>query len=420
MQKNTRVLIVTRLFSGLIQSMVTKKWKPTGIPAIFKLIEGLNRKDIDTDVLFLCKTMLESKDINTSETFILDQHAVNKLKFHVVPFRSTKIKSTKINAVYNDFFQLIFFVKLLSKRKIDVVYCDRSNVFLGAVASLFFKRKVFLRLLGFYPDMKALFSKIIYKLFSPLTYISYLAPFAGIHCTQDDSGGGYYLSKIPNRFAKKKLLLNGVDKKVSSKKELDRLRKKHHLKDDRPIILYVGKLEKSKGTIEYLETMVKISGAGCKFYAFIIGAGPLAEEVKKSIRTYDLNDVVRFVGPVENDQIHHYYNLTDIYVHLYLYASLTNTVLEAMCAGNALVLISPDTNMHVGEYTEEIIPQDCAIRFDRENIVNDLSQKLEVLLNGHTNIKTLQEKMNNIAPQILPSWNNRIDEEINLIISSVN
>ena len=220
MQKNTRVLIVTRLFSGLIQSMVTKKWKPTGIPAIFKLIEGLNRKDIDTDVLFLCKTMLESKDINTSETFILDQHAVNKLKFHVVPFRSTKIKSTKINAVYNDFFQLIFFVKLLSKRKIDVVYCDRSNVFLGAVASLFFKRKVFLRLLGFYPDMKALFSKIIYKLFSPLTYISYLAPFAGIHCTQDDSGGGYYLSKIPNRFAKKKLLLNGVDKKVSSKKSL--------------------------------------------------------------------------------------------------------------------------------------------------------------------------------------------------------
>ena len=85
-----------------------------------------------------------------------------------------------------------------------------------------------------------------------------------------------------------------------------------------------------------------------------------------------------------------------------------------MCAGNALVLISPDTNMHVGEYTEEIIPQDCAIRFDRKNIVNDLSQKLEVLLNGHTNIKTLQEKMNNIAPQILPSWNNRIDEMLSI------
>ena len=142
MQRNLRVLIVTRLFSGLVQSIVMKKWVPTGIPAIFKIIEGLNRKEMDTDVLFLCKTAMESKDINNSETFTLDHHAVNKLKFHVVPFRSTKIKSTKLNTVYNDFFQLIFFIKLILKREFDVVYCDRSNVFLGAIASLFFKRKI--------------------------------------------------------------------------------------------------------------------------------------------------------------------------------------------------------------------------------------------------------------------------------------
>ena len=103
-----------------------------------------------------------------------------------------------------------------------------------------------------------------------------------------------------------------------------------------------------------------------------------------------------------------------------MYARLTNTVLEAICAGNALVLISPDKKMHVGEYTEKIIPQDCAIRFDRENIVNDLSQKLEVLLNRRSNIKTLQNKINNIAPRILQSWNDRIDEEIDIIIRSVN
>ena len=75
------------------------------------------------------------------------------------------------------------------------------------------------------------------------------------------------------------------------------------------------------------------------------------------------------------------------------------------------LIITPSTKAEYGEHDQPI---------SRENIVNDLSQKLEVLLNGHTNIKTLQEKMNNIAPQILPSWNNRIDEEINLIISSVN
>ena len=111
------------------------------------------------------------------------------------------------------------------------------------------------------------------------------------------------------------------------------------------------------------------------FYLFILFSISSSAQQNTFIRTYNLHNVVRFVGPVENNKIHHYYNLADIYVHLYLYASLTNTVLESMCAGNALVLISPDKNMHVGEYTEEIIPQDCAIRFDRENIVHDLKQK---------------------------------------------
>ena len=129
MQRKLRVLIVTRLFSGLVQSIVKKKWDPTGIPAIFKIIEGLNRKEMDADVLFLCKTAIESKDIYNAETFILDHHAVNKLKFHVVPFRNTKIKSTKLNTVYNDFFQLIFFIKLILKREFDVVYCDRQKCF---------------------------------------------------------------------------------------------------------------------------------------------------------------------------------------------------------------------------------------------------------------------------------------------------
>ena len=419
MKNPPNALIVTRLFSGLIRSVVDKNWKPTGIPAIYKIIEGMNQSGIKTDVLFLCKTDLESKDILKTESFRLEQNKVNNILFHVAPYKNTIIKSTRFNWLYNDFFQLIYYIKLLSQRKYDVIYCDRANVFYGAVAALFLRKKVILRLLGIYPDMKALFSNIKCAVLSPITYFSYLAPFTFITCTQDDSGGGYYLSKLPNQNVPKKLLLNGVDHKNSSSQELLKLREKHALKSDRPVLLFVGKLEKVKGCIEYVETMINIKNQGYKFYALIIGAGPMSEKIEKIIEDNNIDDVVKFIGPVPNTEIYHYYNLADIYVHLYIWASLTNTVLESMCAGNALVLISPSKEEHIGEYAEEIIPSDCAVRFSREKNVPDLTEKLLVLLDDPLKIRDYKARMAKLAPKILSGWEQRIDYEIGLIRKSV-
>ena len=193
----------------------------------------------------------------------------------------------------------------------------------------------------------------------------------------------------------------------------------HCLENDRPILLYVGKLEKSKGCIEFVETMSNLFNAGCKFYALILGAGPLADDIQILIERNNLQEAVRFVGPVENTLIYHYYNLADIYVHLYLWASLTNTVLEAACAGNVLMLISPSPDEHIGEYAEELIPEDCAIRFDRKNIVADLSLKLQILLQDRKRILEMKQKMSTLSRNILTTWDQRIDHEIDLIENSV-
>jgi len=415
MKNKRNTLIVIRLFSGLVSSVVNKNWRPTGIPAIYKIIEGMNNSGIKTDVLFLCKTELESKNILNTDSFRLEQDQVNNIQFHIAPFKNTKIKSSKFNFLYNDIFQLIYFIKLISQNKYEVIYCDRANVIFGAVAAVFFRKKVILRLLGFYPDMKSLFSNNIDKVLSPITYFSYFAPFTFITCTQDDSGGAYYLSRLPIQNVPKKVLLNGVNKNISSDQELIQLRKKHALKSNRPIFLFVGKLEKVKGCIEFVETMVNIKNQGYKFYALMIGAGTMSEKINQIIKDNNIGDVVKNIGPVESSKIFHYYNLADIYVHLYIWASLTNTVLESMCAGNLLVLISPSKEEHIGEYAEEIIPQDCAIRFNRENMVPDLTVKLIDLLEDPLKILELKARMANLAPKILSDWEHRINYEVNLI-----
>ena len=45
-----KILVMTRLFTGLIDSIRTKEWKPKGIPAIYKLIEELDNRDIEEQI----------------------------------------------------------------------------------------------------------------------------------------------------------------------------------------------------------------------------------------------------------------------------------------------------------------------------------------------------------------------------------
>jgi len=414
-----RVLIVTRLFSGLINSVVTRQWNPTGIPAIYKLIEGMNRRGFVTDVLFLCKNKVESKDIKCSETFRLRQDSIKNVQFHVVPFRSSKLKSQKLDKIINAFFQFLYFLKFLVINRPNIIYCDRSHVIFGAITLILFHKRVFLRLLGFYPDMKAFITKPKHKFFHPITFLAYRVPFTGVICTQDDSGGGYYMPKIANSKTPQKLLLNEVDYKRSTQEELDELMKRHDLSHDRPILLFVGKLEKEKGCIEFVETMLNLSILGYKFYALVIGSGPLTGKVEKLIHENDHQGILRFVGPIENKKIQRYYNLTDIYVHLYIWASLTNTVLEAMCAGNALVLVSPSKEEHIGEYAEELIPQECVVKFNRENIVEDLSIEIGRLLENPEKIVAMKKNMAILSNRVLYTWNQRINNEIDLILQSV-
>ena len=102
MKNKRNTLIVIRLFSGLVSSVVKKNWRPTGIPAIYKIIEGMNNSGIKTDVLFLCKTDLESKNILNTESFRLEQDQVKNIHFHIVAFKNTKINGKKIEGTLSD------------------------------------------------------------------------------------------------------------------------------------------------------------------------------------------------------------------------------------------------------------------------------------------------------------------------------
>jgi glycosyltransferase involved in cell wall biosynthesis len=247
-----------------------------------------------------------------------------------------------------------------------------------------------------------------------LIYPSFFAPFSYIICSRDGSGEKYFLSNFINKRVPYEILLNGINSPRLHNDNTDILNR-YNLKGDCPIILFVGKMEEQKGCREFVEAMIRLNSMNPNFYSMIVGAGPLLRELKDKVDTANLSNKIIFTGAIRHNEIYQYYNCSDIYVSLNKLGNLSNTVLEAINANKCIVILSPSEKEHIDEDTHEIIPYDSAIRIDRNNIVEDLANKLNILLNNRERISYFTTKSHQLSKKMFKSWGERIDYEIDIL-----
>ena len=89
-------IFVTRLFSGMYETVRNKKWNPTGVPTITKLIDNISVKNKVTWIIS-CKTMEESSIINDKYKNL----KMNDIDIHVIPFMHL-YNAGKLNSVISD------------------------------------------------------------------------------------------------------------------------------------------------------------------------------------------------------------------------------------------------------------------------------------------------------------------------------
>ena len=63
----------------------------------------------------------------------------------------------------------------------------------------------------------------------------------------------------------------------------------------------------------------------------------------------------------------------------------------------------------------QLIPEDTVIRIDRKKIAEDLKEKLEDMISNPYKINAYSDRMKKFADKFLWSWDERIDNEINLL-----
>lgn len=127
-----------------------------------------------------------------------------------------------------------------------------------------------------------------------------------------------YLRVLP-QFEKKSFVLYPCPEprflESPPRSEIDNLRKQYAL-EGKQILLSISRLEEGKGFLYMIRYMPKILEQVPNLVWFIIGSGFKSNVIVDTIRAYNLQNIVRFVGEVPHNNLHPYFYTADIFVLL--------------------------------------------------------------------------------------------------------
>ena len=254
------------------------------------------------------------------------------------------------------------------------------------------------------------------SIFEKIQKKSYKANFEHIICTQDGSGGELFIEKACNPNCSHEFLVNGIDSANLDENTLQAIKNQLQLESEIPVLLFVGKLIKTKGVHYFIEAIIELSKHKKGFVVLVIGDGPLKSRLIKSITENHIQEKIHLLGLVDHDKIAPYYQLADIYVSVNFPGGLSNTTLEAMKYGCCIVRLKPSPNEQIDIHTEKYLPSSLHVTFDRSNPVKDLVSKLDYLLDNPNEIKQYIEAIKKHADKEIWSWDDRINYEINQLL----
>ena len=407
-----KIVFFLRLFDGLKYGFEKKKWQPSGVPTITNLIENLDQSGWNIELYFT--------DFSTNK----DSCSVSENEYNVkISGLKNKINIIRINLLYTSKFdkvlnlikrikKTIYYVSLCIKLKPDLVYIDRAHAFEGALLSRYFKKKVFLRMMGVavYKITSLKKNKIRFSFFRWI----FKSPFSFVLFTNDGSDyknwARFFLQKQVNF----KSLINGVNKnKKNFKCNLNREF------NNKILILFVGRLVENKRCEIFIESILSLSrDSKKKIKALIIGDGEKKKELINKVKKSKHGHCFKFYGRLPSDIVQKFYKQCHIFVSLNALGNLCNTCLEAYA--NGICCIIPESYNNIDKTTDKLIPKNSVRRIKLKNLKSNLTKEIEYLIKNSNEIRRNRLEIKKRSASFIPSWNKRIIEEKEIFINLIN
>jgi len=289
---------------------------------------------------------------------------------------------------------LIFLTR--AKRRIDIVHVQASGGIFGFMPALFtiITKKLFK--LNFKVLMTFHYSKTEQFVKKWPKFFRYAFKNIDILFLVSEKQFETILKNLNGlHYAKNKIIVikNGFDSKKFFPIEKTIARKMLGIPKDVKVILTVGNLVKEKGHKYLIHAMKKVVNEKQNLLCFIIGRGPLKEELEKIIKNLGLENNIKLLGFVPDDKINLWMNAADIFVLPSLSEGNPTVMFEALACGK------PFVGTRVGGVPEIITSEDYGLLCELAN-PDDLAEKILIALEKEWD----REKIRKYAEQF--TWDN--------------
>ncbi len=408
-----RVLYICRLFTGLERSLHQRRWDPTGVPTIYRMMQKLDQ--CADDVCF----MLARKDVGRGSFSTWNERQDCCLNIEGLRHPVTVLAGEerypiwlgrKLRSLLRELRHLWMAGLAVYRFKPDLIYVDHANFLSAAIFSRIFRIPVVYRLMGVYPAMRAALSSR--RLSQRVLRWAYRSPFALVICTQDGSGVEPWLDRALHPGVRLTVLLNGVSRNLASNID-PRL---SSLPANRLRVLFAGKLETYKGCDDFVEALLQLwrTHAG-HVHAVVIGVGNRREALQQRVHAAGATEDFTFIDRLPHEQMQNAYRSVDIYVSLNTLGNLSNVNLEAMVSGVCMIFPEADPESGIDVETDRLIGRNAAVRIPRNGRAEALARALARLCNDPEERRRLGRTMATVAERFVPTWEQRIAREFSLL-----
>ncbi len=404
-----RVLYVCRLYSGFEESLKTGTWNPKGAPTIARMIEHLDHSDRhDFSVILTQKGTAPNSPLKPTQTV-----SVKGLNKPTTLLGGPNIFPTwlwKFQEKCSDTLQLIQIYRAYRQFKPDIIYCDRVNILPAAILSRFTKARVIWRVMGVLEQMHSASNQNTLR--AKISQYLWHSPFKSVICTLDGSGGGPWMEKTLNPKTARHLLINGIQKGQTPDTSIP-------LPENGTKALFVGRLESLKGIEEFMDAFYDAAKQNNDLHAVIAGDGSLKEQLIQQAKTHNLSDRTHFLGSITQAQLKYVRQNCEFYVSLNKQGNLSNVNLEALSDGLPTIIPSSQPERGIDVDTDNLVPNDTFYRFGKVGDKDTLIKAMLFMTNSE-NRNTFKENAKKTADKILPTWEERIQQELKIFDDVIN
>ena len=403
-----KILYVTGCWTGFDNILYDANKNLVGIPAFIRVLETLIKQDWQIDMI-----IYDNNSENKNKNYNIALDWVKKIKILNTIYYKNKKKLSKIIHMFSAYVKIKKAVKKACKKnKYDFIYghaelSEAANSIAKKYKIPFGQRRygdTYLSLI----QKKGLFYSILSQ---PINYFSYKNPKDFMIATNDGSKINV-IYKIINKDKTPYPLyswLNGFP--VNTNVQIAINNKKT---TNKPYLLYVARIVSWKRQHLALEIIKNLKKRGISINLYLTGqvdSQAYLDIIMQKAKEYDILELVHYIGVISLNEVLYYSTNAIACLSFYYPFNLGNVLIEYLSSGSVVISCNDGS-------LDDIISNG-----KNGFLVNDMEEAsniVEKLLIDENLSKQIKNNAKKIAKIKFKTWEDRINDEINLIKEKIN